>query len=150
MMVGGNERGGGMELFASLVVEVGRRKLSPERKTELKLGRDVGFGFQNDGESFPISVVIALAIATSNDSSSGQMGEGVLLAVGGCRTSSFVGVSSVSISSGGICGLCIISSKMSAGSTVGGKVLIGLGVKYSELLKEWVLRNSLDDCTNSL
>lgn len=44
MTFGGNESGGGIELLASLVVEFGRRKLSPERKTELC-------------ESFRISVV---------------------------------------------------------------------------------------------
>ena len=146
MTFGGNESGGGIELLASLVVEFGRRKLSPERKTELKLGRDVGL-FQNGCESFRI--VIALAIATSNDSSSGQMGDGVLLAAGECLTTSVVGVSSVSISSWGICGLCIMSPKTSAGSTVCGKVWMGLGAKYFELSKEWVLSNSLEDCTNS-
>ena len=148
MTFGGNESGGGIELLASLVVEFGRRKLSPERKTELKLGRDVGL-FQNGCESFRISVVIALAIATSNDSSSGQMGDGLLLAAGECGTTSVVGVSSVSISSWGICGLCIMSPNTSAGSTVCGKVWMGLGAKYFELSKEQVLSNSLEDCTIS-
>ena len=148
MTFGGNESGGGIELLASLVVEFGRRKLSPERKTELKLGRDVGL-FQNGCESFRISVVIALAIAISNDSSSGQMGDGLLLAAGECGTTSVVGVSSVSISSWGICGLCIISPNTSAGSTVCGNVWMGLGVKYFELSKEPVLSNSLEDCTIS-
>ena len=63
----------------------------------------------------------ALAIATSNDSSSGQMGDGVLLAAGECLTTSVVGVSSVSISSWGICGLCIMSPNTSAGSLSAGK-----------------------------
>ena len=148
MTFGGNESGGGIELLASLVAEFGRRKLSPERKTELKLGRDVGL-FQNGCESCLISVVIALAIATSNDSSSGQMGDGVLLAAGECLTTSVVGVSSVSISSWGICGLCIMSPNTSAGSTVCGNVWMGLGAKYLELSKERVLSKSFEDCTNS-